>query len=238
MSKKNSPEEGNLLISTPIMELVDYPTITNKRKGFYELTIADYIRIKGAGSKELIRNLTDIYFTLESINDFTITSINAQLTSDLLDLMKNCASKDRDPEYNVVSDGIGIFGYNFCDPTAAEDGSCSVKFTLWIGNPDTDKYVSYTVRMKWVGINFNDVCAAVSNALRLIQSFFVDTRNVVRNAKLSVEMYFMQPPTLGAPVFGPITAGLPCPYRPNLPPPAPVQSPDTFERPEDDDEDD
>ena len=236
MSKKNSPEEGNLLISTPIMELVDYPTITNKRKGFYELTIADYIRIKGAGFKELIRNLTDIYFTLESINDFTITTITSQLTNDLLDLMKNCASKDRDPEYNVVSDGIGIFGYTFCDPTAAEDGSCSVKFTLWIGNPDTDKYVSYTVRMKWIGIDFNNVCAAVGNALKLVQSFFVDTRSVVRNVKYSVEMYFAQPSTSGVPVFGTGYAGFPCPYRPNLPPPAPVQSPDDFEQPEDDDD--
>lgn len=230
MSKKNSPEEGIILISTPIMEVVDYPTITNKRKGFYELTIADYIRIKGAGSKELIRNLTDIYFTLESINDFTITTINSQLTNDLLDLMKNCASKDRDPEYNVVSDGIGIFGYCFCDPTAAEDGSCSVKFTLWIGNPDTDKYVSYTVRMKWVGITSDSIYAAVNGALYLIQSFFVDTRSVVRNAKYSVEMYFAQPSTSGVPVF-------PCPYRPNLPPAAPVQSPDDFEQPEDDDDD-
>ena len=91
--------------------------------------------------------------------------------------------------------------------------------------------------MKWIGIDFNNVCAAVGNALKLVQSFFVDTRSVVRNVKYSVEMYFAQPSTSGVPVFGTGYAGFPCPYRPNLPPPAPVQSPDDFEQPEDDDDD-
>ena len=235
MSKTNlSEEEGILLVSTPIMELVDYPTITNKRKGFYELTIANHIRIKGAGSKELIRNLTDIYFTIESINVLAITTINVPLANDLFDLMKNCASKDRDPDYNVVTDTVGIFGYNFSDPTAAEDGSCSVKFTLWLGNLDSDKYVSYTVRMKWVGVTINSIYTAVSRALSLIQSFFVDTRSIVRSAKRDVESYFT--PSV-APVLGSICGDALCPHRPGLPYPVPVQSPDAFERPKDEDDD-
>ena len=236
MSKKNSPEEGILLLSTPIMELVDYPTITNKRKGFYELSIADYIRIKGAGSKELIRNLTDIYFTIESIKDIVITTINVPLANDLFDLMKNCVSEDRDPDFDQVTDSVGIFGYNFCDPTIDEDGSCSVKFTLWIGNPDSDKYVSYTVRMKWGGVALNSIYAAVNGTLNLIQSFFVDTRSIVRSVKHNVEPYFIHPSTSGVPVFGTGDDGSPCPHRPS--PTLMTPEGEKFvEQPEDDDDD-
>jgi len=236
MSKKNLPEEdGILLISTPIMELVNYPTITNKRKGFYELTIAKYIRIKGAGSKELIRNLTDIYFTIESINYQTFSIITDQLSNDLLDLMKNCASKDRNPDFNVVSDTAGIFGYSFCEPTTTKDGNCSVKFTLWLGNLDSHKYVSYTVRMKWAGITRDSIYPVLISALNLIQSFFVDTRSIVRSVKRDIEVYFNRP-SVGAPVFGLDCAGGACPCIPI--PPTSMQSPDSFEEPEDEDGDD
>ena len=236
MSKKNSSEEGILLINTPIIELVDYPTITNQRKGFYELTIADHIRIKGAGSKELIRNLDDIYFTIESINHLAFQMIVSPLANELLDLMKHCVSKDRNPDYNIVTDNIGIFGYNFCEPTT-KDSNCSVKFTLWLGNPNSDKYVSYTVRMKWIGITSDDISAAVNRALDLIQSFFVDTRSIVRSVKRNIEVYFMLRP-VGVPVFGIDCAGGVCPGFPITPvPPRALQSPDAPEEPEDGDDD-